>query len=84
MEDRMISIKYQDILSSEEQIIPVKYTRFKILPKEAKNPNELFIFGDVTAQFFFTGDLFTAIIIKNAEITNKWRVYFNFLWNTTK
>ena len=77
-------IKSRYLMSAEEKIIPVKYTRFKILPKIAKNPNEIFIFGNTTTQFFFTGDLFTAIVIKNEEITNKYRAYFDFLWNVIK
>ncbi|PIN74631.1 hypothetical protein COV18_07100 [Candidatus Woesearchaeota archaeon CG10_big_fil_rev_8_21_14_0_10_37_12] len=71
-------------MSQEENIIPVKYTQFKILPKEAKNPNEIFIFGNVTTQFFFVGDLFTAIVIKNKEITQRYRDYFEFLWKLIK
>lgn len=73
-------IKARYLMSAEEKIIPVKYTEFKVLPTEARNPNELFIFGDYTTQFFFTGDLFTAIVIKNADITQRYRDYFEFLW----
>ncbi|RJQ15709.1 TrmB family transcriptional regulator [Candidatus Woesearchaeota archaeon] len=73
-------IKSRYLMSAEENIIPVQYTQFKILPKEAKNPNELFIFGNITTQFFFTGTLFTAILINNEEITSKYRDYFSFLW----
>jgi len=29
---------------------------------------------------FFGGGMFTAIVIKNREITEKYRTYFNFLW----
>ena len=68
------------LMSSEEKLISVKFTKFKTLPKEAKNPNEVFIFGDYTTQFFFIGGLFTAIVIKNTEITNRYRDYFDFLW----
>ncbi|HIH10783.1 TPA: helix-turn-helix domain-containing protein [Candidatus Woesearchaeota archaeon] len=74
------NVKSRYLMSAEEAVIPVKYTLFKILPLEAKNPNEIFIFGDVTTQFFFVGDLFTAIVIKNKEITQKYRDYFDFLW----
>jgi len=71
-------------MSAEEKLIPVRYTRFKVLPEEAKNPNEIFIFGDYTTQFFFVGGMFTAIVIKNREITEKYRTYFNFLWKMIK
>ena len=77
-------IKSRYLMSAEEKVIPVKYTQFKILPKEAKNPNEIFIFGDYTTQFFFTGGLFTAIVIKNKEITQRYRSYFEFLWKLVK
>ncbi len=77
-------IKSRYLMSIEEPLIPVKYTKFKVLPKEAKNPNEIFIFGNVTCQFFFVGDFFTAIVIKNKEITDKYRDYFNFLWKLVK
>ena len=77
-------IKSRYLMSSEEKIIPVKYTQFKSLPKEAKNPNEIFIFGDITTQFFFTGNLFSAIVIKNKEITDKYRDYFEFMWKIIK
>jgi sugar-specific transcriptional regulator TrmB len=77
-------IKSRYLMSAEEKIIPVQYTQFKILPKEAKNPNEIFIFGNYTTQFFFTGGLFTAIVIKNSEITGKYRDYFDFLWDIIK
>jgi sugar-specific transcriptional regulator TrmB len=77
-------IKSRYLMSAEEQIIPVKYTRFKVLPEEAKNPNEIFIFGNITTQFFFVGDLFTAIVIDNEEITQKYREYFDFLWKLVK
>ena len=68
----------------EEKIIPVKYTKFKVLPPEAKNPNEIFIFGDITTEFFFAGGMFTAILIDNKEITDNYRDYFNFLWKIIK
>lgn len=77
-------IKSRYLMSAEEKVIPVKYTKFKTLPKIAKNPNEIFIFGNITSQFFFTGHLFTAIVIKNKEITDKYRDYFDFLWNVVK
>ncbi|MBI5159065.1 hypothetical protein HY992_03010 [Candidatus Micrarchaeota archaeon] len=73
-------IKSRYIMSAEEKTIPVKHTRFKTLPKQAKNPNEIFIFGNVTTQFFFVSGAFTAIVIKNKEITDKYRDYFEFLW----
>ena len=73
-------IKSKYLMSQKEEIIPVEHTQFKILPKEAKNPNEIFIFGNVTTHFFFVGNLFTAIVIKNKEITQKYRDYFEFLW----
>ncbi|HLC50119.1 MAG TPA: helix-turn-helix domain-containing protein [Candidatus Nanoarchaeia archaeon] len=77
-------IKSRYLMSAEEQIIPVKHTQFKILPQEAKNPNEIFIFGNITTQFFFIGNLFTAIVIKNKEITDNYRSYFDFLWKLVK
>ena len=77
-------IKSRYLMSAEERIIPVKYTKFKVLPSEAKNPNEIFIFGNITTQFFFTGGIFTAIVIKNEEITKKYRSYFDFLWSVVK
>ena len=77
-------IKSRYLMSAEEKIIPIKHTQFKLLPPEAKNPNEIFIFGDYTTQFFFTGNLFTAIVIKNKEITEKYRHYFEFLWRLVK
>lgn len=73
-------LKSRYLMSIEEKIIPVKYTQFKVLPKKAKNPQEIFIFGDITTQFFFVGGSFTAIVIKNKEITETYRDYFNFLW----
>lgn len=73
-------IKSRYLMSAQETIIPVTHTQFKILPREAKNPNEVFIFGEITTQFFFVGDLFTAIVIRNKEITQRYRDYFNFLW----
>ncbi len=73
-------LKSRYLMSAEEKVIPIKYTQFKILPKEAKNPNEIFIFGDYTTQFFFVENLFTAIVIKNKEITDRYRIYFEFLW----
>jgi len=79
-----LKIKSRYLMSAEEKIIPVKYTKFKKLPPEAKNPNEIFIFGDVTTQFFFVGNLFTAIVIKNKEITDNYRHYFDFLWKFIK
>lgn len=77
-------IKARYLMSGEEKIIPVEHTLFKVLPPEAKNPNEVFIFGDITTQFFFTGGLFTAILIDNEEITNNYRHYFEFLWKFIK
>lgn len=77
-------IKSRYLMSAEEKIIPVKHTKYKILPKIARNPNEIFIFGNITTQFFFTGDLFTAIVIDNGDITDKYRHYFDFLWSLIK
>ncbi len=77
-------IKARYLMSANEKIIQVKYTRFKTLPPSAKNPNEIFIFGDITTQFFFVGELFTAIVIQNREITEKYRDYFDFLWKLIK
>lgn len=79
-----LKLKSRYLVSSEEKIIPVKYTQFKRLPPEAENPNEIFIFGGTTTQFFFIGNLFTAIVIKNKEITDSYRHYFDFLWNMVK
>ncbi|MBI2655741.1 TrmB family transcriptional regulator [Candidatus Woesearchaeota archaeon] len=83
-EREKLKIKSRYLMSAEEKVIPVKYTKFKRLPPEAKNPNEIFIFGDVSTQFFFVGGLFTAIVIKNKEITERYRHYFDFLWNIIK
>jgi len=77
-------IKSRYLMSAEEKIIPVEHTEFKTLPSEAKNPNEIFMFGNTTTQFFFTGGMFTAIVIKNEEITNRYRDYFDFLWKLVK
>lgn len=77
-------IRSRYLMSAEEKIIPVKYTKFKILPEEAKNPNEIFIFGNITTQFFFAGNMFTGIVINNREITDKYRDYFEFLWKVVK
>jgi len=77
-------IKSRYLMSAEEPIIPVKYTQFKVLPEEAKNPNEIFIFGDVTSHFIFVGDVFSAVIIKSKEVTDRYRAYFDFLWKLIK
>lgn len=77
-------IKSRYLMSAEEKIIPVEYTKFKILPRGAKNPNEIFIFGDITTQFLFVGDSFSAIVIDNEQITNRYRDYFDFLWKMVK
>ena len=79
-----LKLKSRYLMSAEEKIIPVKYTQFKRLPHSAKNPNEIFIFGNVLTQFFFVGNLFTAIVIKNKEITDNYRNYFDFLWKLIK
>lgn len=83
-EREILKIKSRYLVSAEEKIIPVNYTKFKRLPKEAENPSEIFIFGDTTTQFFFIGNLFTAIVIKNKEITESYRAYFEFLWKLIK
>jgi sugar-specific transcriptional regulator TrmB len=77
-------IRSRYLMSSEEKTISVKYTQFKILPPDAKNPNEIFIFGDVTSHFFFVGNNFNAVVINNKEITDKYRQYFEFLWRMIK
>ena len=77
-------IRSRYLLSAQEKMLPVEYTLFKVLPEEAKNPDEIFIFGNITTQFFFISDLFTAILINNEEITNKYRDYFEFLWRLKK
>lgn len=74
-------IKSRYLMSAEEDIIPVNYTEFKVLPPDAKNPNEIFVFGDITSQFLFVRNCFSAIVIDNAEITRRYREYFEFLWN---
>ncbi len=81
-EKRRIKSRY--LMPSHERIIPVQHTSFKRLPRAAKNPSEIFIFGDITAQFLFTGNLFTAIVIKDKAITQTYRDYFDFLWKTVK
>jgi sugar-specific transcriptional regulator TrmB len=73
-------IRSRYLMPAGEEIIPVKHTRFKALPREAKSPSEIFVFGDVTAQFLFTGGAFTAIVIKDEEVTQTYRDYFGFLW----
>ncbi|MBS3174295.1 hypothetical protein J4440_00270 [Candidatus Woesearchaeota archaeon] len=77
-------VKSRYLMSNEENILPVKYTKFKILPANAINPNEIFIFGNITAQLFFVDNDFSAIVINNEEVTNKYRDYFEFLWNVVK
>ena len=77
-------VKSRYLMSNEENILPVKYTKFKILPANSINPNEIFIFGNITAQLFFVDNDFSAIVINNEEVTNKYRDYFEFLWNVVK
>jgi sugar-specific transcriptional regulator TrmB len=79
-ERESLRIQSRYLMSSEEKILNVKYTQFKILPKIAQNPNEVFIFGDMTSQFIFNGNRFTGIVIKDSEFTEKYRVFFDFLW----
>ena len=60
-----------------------KYTQVRYLPKGYMTPAALSIFKDYVIHWVWTEKI-TIFIIKNKEVSDSFRTYFNLLWKIAK
>jgi len=58
----------------------MKYVEHKFLPKEMQNPQTIWIFGDYVAIVLVSLEYPISFLIKNKEIADSYRGYFDLLW----
>ena len=58
----------------------MKYTAHRFLPKEIKNPQTMWVFGNYVALIIVSLDYPIVFLIENKEIADSYRNYFNFMW----
>ncbi len=57
-----------------------KYVQQRYLPKGIKTPAFLYIFEDIVGTIVFTKEQKLCFMIKNKEVSNSYKAYFNILW----
>lgn len=58
--------------------------KFKFLPKEIKNPQTIWIFGNKVAILLISIEQPVIFLINNKEIADSFMAYFNWLWKLSK
>jgi sugar-specific transcriptional regulator TrmB len=71
------------IIFTEKQNIKIPLSEIKYLPKEYTSPTAINIYEDKVAIILWAENPF-AIVIKNKEISESYKKYFQLLWNISK
>ena len=79
-------IKTKIIFSKEPGIekIKIPFSEIKYLPQKYSSPLALNIYGDKVAIILWSQDNPIAIVIKNKEISQGYKKYFELMWKTAK
>lgn len=80
-------IKYRiktKIIFTEKNEFKIPYTEIKYLPQKYASPVAVNIYGDKIAIILWSKENPLAIVIKNFEISEGYKKYFNLLWKTAK
>ena len=71
------------IIAQDRKIKRIPLAEIKYLPEKYQNPVSVNIYGDKTAIILWAKDPI-AIVIKNAEITEGYKNYFELMWKIAK
>lgn len=80
-----LKIIYDDDKSGKSRgkiVSKYKYTKVKYMKKTS--PTTTYIYGDKVAIILWIKEMPTAIMIKNNEVSESYRSYFELMWNTAK
>ncbi len=67
-----------------KEFIKIGLSEIKFLPKEIKNPQTIWIFGNIVAIILISIEEPIIFVINNKEISNSFRDYFNWIWKIAK
>ncbi len=71
------------IIASDKKIKNILFSEIRYLPEKYANPVSVNIYGDKTAIILWASEPL-AIVIKNKEITEGYRKYFELMWKIAK
>jgi len=71
------------IISNSREMSKIKNAKIRYLPEKYSNPVAINIYGDKTAIVLWAKDPI-AIVIKNKEISDGYRNYFELMWNLAR
>jgi len=77
-------IKTRIIFSSTGKGMKVPYSEIKYLPEKYSSPLAVNVYGDKVALILWSKENPLAIVIKNREISEGYRKYFEFMWKEAK
>jgi len=77
-------IKTKIIFNRTEKKIKIPYAEIKYLPQKYSSPLAVNIYGDKVAIILWSKENPIAIVIKNKEISQGYKKYFELLWKTAK
>jgi sugar-specific transcriptional regulator TrmB len=77
-------IKTRIIFSSTGKGLKVPYSEIKYLPEKYSSPLAVNIYGDKVALILWSRENPLAIVIKNREISEGYRKYFEFMWKEAR
>lgn len=69
----------------DEKLVPIsKYEKVKFLPKELENSVPFYIYDDIVLIFLVNSEKPISIRIRNKDLADTMKDYFNYVWNKTK
>lgn len=77
-------IKLKIITTNDQNIKKVKLSEIRYLPEKYSNPSAINVYGDKVAIILWSEKNPIAILIKNNEIADSYRKYFEIMWNIAK
>jgi sugar-specific transcriptional regulator TrmB len=74
---------FAEIIAQNRKIKNLPFSEIRYIPKKYENPLSVNLYGDKTCIIFWSSEPL-AILIKNKEITDAYKNYFNILWKIAK
>ena len=77
-------IKVKVIFNKTDKKLNIPYSEIKFLPDKYSSPLAVNVYGDKAALILWSKENPLAIVIKNKEISNGYRKYFELMWRVAK
>lgn len=65
------------------QLEKLKLSEVKYLPKKLQSPSHIYIYGDKVGISLWSKDFPFSIVIKNEEVTKRFKEFFEWFWNNS-